>query len=92
MPRSKEITTFLHDTPLRTAQHALWAIKYLSLEDLVPHLKPYIGNDLSWWVGAYPPGLELIDEPLRQHIRMKTEQYLPWMENPFTLETIDLEI
>ncbi|MDA8557038.1 DUF6395 domain-containing protein [Candidatus Poseidoniales archaeon] len=91
-PRSKEITTFLHDTPLRTAQHALWAIKYLRLEDHVPHLKPYIENDLSWWEKAYSPGLELIDEPLRQHIRGKTEQYLQWMENPFTLETIHLEI
>jgi hypothetical protein len=47
---------------------------------------------LSWWEKAYSPGLELIDEPLRQHIRGKTEQYLQWMENPFTLETIHLEI
>ena len=92
VPTSKEITTFLHDTPLRTAQHALWAIKYLKLESLVPHLISHIKEDLSWWEKAYAPGLELIDEPLRQHIRVKTEQYLKWMESPFLLESIDIEI
>jgi hypothetical protein len=91
-PYSKEVTTFLNAPHLRTAQHALWALKVQGLEHLAPHLKPHIAEDLDWWQQAYPTGLELIDEPLRSHIRSRTEDYLQWMDKPYTLETIDLDV
>jgi len=91
-PYSKEVTTFLNAPHLRTAQHALWALKVQDLEHLAPHLKPHIAKNLDWWTQAYPAGLELVDEPLRSHIRSRTENYLEWMEEPFTLETIDLDV
>jgi hypothetical protein len=70
----------------------LWALKVQDLEHLAPHLKPHIAEDLEWWQQAYPTGLELIDEPLRSHIRSRTEDYLQWMDKPYTLETIDLDV
>ena len=86
------MTTFLNAPHLRTAQHALWALKVQDLEHLAPHLKPHIAKNLDWWTQAYPAGLELIDEPLRSHIHSCTEDYLRWMDKPFTLETIDLDV
>jgi hypothetical protein len=91
-PTSKEITTFLNSTPLRTAQHALWALKKQNLEHLAPHLIPHIGSDLSWWEKAYPKGLEIISETLRDGVRERTEMYLPWMEKPYSLESVNLDI
>ncbi len=91
-PSSKEITTFLNTSPLRTGQHALWALKVQQLEYLAPHLIPFIEEDLSWWGRAYSPGLELIDQPLRDSLRSETEKYLGWMEEPFSLEAIKLDI
>ena len=92
LPNSDEITTFLHTAPLRTAQHALWALKTQGLEDLAPHLKPHIGDDLTWWEQAYPPGVEIIPESLKKHIVAQTEIYLQWMEKPYLLETINLDL
>jgi len=91
-PHSKEVTSFLNGSHLRSGQHALWALKVQDLEHLAPHLKPHIAEDLDWWQHAYPMGLELIDEPLRCHIRSRTEDYLQWMDKPYTLETIDLDV
>ncbi len=91
-PKSKEITTFLNTTPLRTAQHALWALKKQDLENLAPHLIQFIEEDLSWWEQAYPKGLEIIDQPLRAHIKEKTEDKIDWMSKPFKLESVDLKV
>ena len=91
-PNSKEITKFLNTTPLRTAQHVLWALKKQNLGHLVPHLAPYMESDLSWWEQAYPKGLEIICEELRDGIKNETELYLTWMEKPYRLESVYLDI
>ena len=91
-PSSKEISHFLNTSPLRTGQHALWALKVQYLEYLAPHLIPFIEEDLSWWERAYSPGLELIDQPLKDYLRSETEKYLGWMKEPFSLEAIKLDI
>ena len=41
---SKEISFFLNKKPLRTAQHALWALKVQGLENLAPHLSVHINE------------------------------------------------
>ena len=91
-PTSKEITQFLNSKPLRTAQHALWALQKQNLEHLAPHLIPHIGVDLSWWEQAYPKGLELLEPNLRNQIKENTEKYLAWMEQPYMLESIQLDV
>lgn len=91
-PSSKEISHFLNKKPLRTAQHALWALKVQGLENLAPHLSDHIAEDLSWWNKAYQPGLELIDEPLRSFIDKRTTSYLEWMAEPHALISVDLDV
>ena len=89
---SKEITQFLNSKPLRTAQHALWALQKQNLEHLAPHLSSHIDDDLSWWEQAYPKGLEILEPHLRSHIMEKTEKYLEWMKEPYSLEKVDLNV
>ena len=91
-PTSKEISIFLNKKPLRTAQHALWALKVQGLEHLAPHLKEHIAEDLSWWDKAYKPGLNLIKEPLRSAVKKKTDSYLEWMAEPYALVMVDLDV
>jgi hypothetical protein len=91
-PTSTEIQTFLNTTPLRTAQHALWALKTQDLGHLVPHLAPFLEADLSWWEQAYRPGLALIDEQWRTGVEERTTGYLNWMEEPAPLEGVDLQV
>jgi hypothetical protein len=91
-PHSKEITTFLSAKPLRTAQHALWALKEQNLIHLAPQFSDLIKLDLSWWREAYPPGLEIIDRTWRVGIQEKTQEYLSWMRSPFLLADVDLDI
>lgn len=91
-PNAKEITKFLNTTPLRTAQHVLWALKKQKLEHIAPHLSPHIESDLSWWEQAYPKGLQIICEKLRSGVQEKTELYLSWMEEPYHLESVSLDI
>ena len=89
-PTSKEISIFLNKKPLRTAQHALWALKVQGLEHLAPHLAEHIADDLSWWDKAYEPGLDLIEEPLRSVVKEKTDTYLERMTEPYALVEVDL--
>ena len=89
-PTSKEISIFLNKKPLRTAQHALWALKVQGLEHLAPHLAKHIADDLSWWDKAYEPGLNLIEEPLRSVVKEKTDTYLERMTEPYALVEVDL--
>ena len=89
-PTSKEISIFLNKKPLRTAQHALWALKVQGLEHLAPHLAEHIADDLSWWDKAYEPGLNLIEEPLRSVVKEKTDTYLERMTEPYALVEVDL--
>lgn len=91
-PQSTEIQTFLNTTPLRTAQHALWALKTQNLVDLAPHLAPCLEEDLSWWVQAYRPGLALLDERWRAGVEANTEAHLTWMTDPAPLESVDLNL
>jgi len=91
-PASTEIQTFLNTAPLRTAQHALWALKTQDLAHLVPHLVPFMEDDLSWWEHAYRPGLALIDEQWRTGVEERTTAYLKWMEEPAPLEGVDLQV
>ena len=73
---SHEISTFLSQRPLRTAQHALWALKNLGLEDLVPDLQPLLKEDLGWWESAFEPGFELIPDPWRAEVESRTRALL----------------
>ena len=91
-PTSKEISIFLDKKPLRTAQHALWALKVQSLEHLAPHLAEHIADDLSWWDKAYEPGLDLIEKSLRSVVKEKTDTYLEWMTKPYALVEVDLDV
>lgn len=91
-PTSKEITQFLNSKPLRTAQHALWALQKQNLENLAPHLTPHIDGDLSWWEQAYPKGLEILKPYLRSHVKENTEKYLTWMGEPYPLEKVNLNV
>jgi hypothetical protein len=76
--------------PLRSAQHALWAIQVQEFEHLVEHLAPYLKEDLSWWVQIYEPGLKLISEQLREIIKTNTMKYLSMMDQPYLLESVNL--
>lgn len=89
---SKEILTFLNKSPLRTGFHVLWATKQQGLEKLAPHLTPYLDEDFSWWIKAYPPGLDLINHSLNSPIIRNTEIYLDWMNPPFQLESTQIDI
>lgn len=91
-PNSTEIQTFLNTTPLRTAQHALWALQTQNLTHLTPHLGPWLKDDFSWWEQAYRPGLALIDEQWRTCVEERTTGYLKWMETPAPLEGVDLQV
>ena len=76
--------------PLRSAQHALWAIQVQEFEHFVEHLAPYLKEDLSWWVQIYEPGLTLISEQLREIIKTNTMKYLSMMDQPYSLESVNL--
>mgnify|MGYP001566240416 CR=1 FL=1 len=87
---STEIQTFLNKRPLRTAMHAIWAIKKMSLEHLIPDLEYLVTQDLSWWEGYYPPGLEILPEDLSGHIKGKLESMIRPMSQPYQLENVNL--
>ena len=87
---SKEISTILAERPMRTAQHALWAIQILEAEDIVPDLSEQLEKDLSWWEKAYPKGLELIPQNHRDFIENKTNEYLQWMDDVTILENTNI--
>jgi len=67
-------------------------LKVQRLEHLAPHLREHIADDLSWWDKAYEPGLQLINEDLRDIVETKTTTYLEWMKEPYALESIDLDV
>ena len=89
-PHSKEIQILLNKMPLRTAQHALWAIQTLNLEHLVPHLSDELKWSLDWWEEAYRPGLDLIQQPWRNVVQERTEKWLPYMQNEKMLQCVNL--
>lgn len=90
--QSTEIQSFLSMKPLRTAQHALWAIQSMGLEDSVPHLKEHLNKSLDWWESFYPPGLDLMNEPLRSYVEKRTRDYLNPMTRPYQLELVELDL
>ena len=87
---SHEISTFLSRRPLRTAMHALWAVKKMNLEHVLPDLQHLLKDDMEWWERYYPPGLEIVPIELREHIENRLNHYLKPMESPYALEEIDL--
>ena len=89
-PNSTEIQKFLNTVPLRTAQHALWAIQTQKLENLVPHLSSELDCSLEWWEAAYRPGIELISEPWKSIVKKRTEEMIPYMDQPELLQDVDL--
>jgi len=90
--QSNEIQSFLSMKPLRTAQHALWAIQTMGLQDSVPHLEEYLMASLKWWEEYYPPGLDLMNEPLRSYVEDRTRDYLNPMTQPYQLELVKLDL
>ena len=89
-PNSTEIQKFLNSSPLRTAQHALWAIQIQKLDYLVPHLSKELENNFQWWELAYAPGIELISEPWKRTVKERTEQMIRYMGTPPLLHDVDL--
>jgi len=88
--KAREIQTFLNRTPLPTATHALWALKEMNLEAEVPHLSDLLSNDFSWWTKVYPPSESMHPVDWKPKINEKLSLYLDEMEQPYTLETINL--
>ena len=75
LTKEREIKTFLRARPLRTAQHALWAIQSMDLEHLVPDLAlacrgPFLVEE------AYRPGLDLIPFPWREEVEARTREHV----------------
>lgn len=89
-PNSIEIQKFLNTAPLRTAQHALWAVQIQRLESLVPHLSPLLTEPLGWWEKAYKPGLELISEPWKTVVQKRTEEMISYMNQPEIIHEVNL--
>lgn len=87
---SHEISTYLQKRPLRTAMHALWAIKKMNLEHLAPDLKNQLQQDFSWWENYYPPGLEILPVDLRQPIEKSLNKNLEVMKDFNELTKINL--
>lgn len=87
---SHEISTYLQKRPLRTAMHALWAIKKMNLEHLVPDLKSQLQQDFSWWENYYPPGLEILPIDLKQTIERRLIENLKIMDNQNILQEVNL--
>jgi len=88
--KSKEIQMFLNRTPMPTAMHALWSLQTQSLGHQVPHLRPLLDQSLTWWENYYPPGLDLIGTHLRESVEKNTIKYLQPMEQPYSLEQVNL--
>ncbi len=90
--KSREIKTFLRSRPLRTAQHALWAIQSMNVEHLVPDLAHLLEEDLSWWEEAYAPGLELIPSKWREGVEERTREYsLQILDEDSPLSRVDIK-
>ena len=70
--------------------HALWAIKKMNLEHLVPDLKSQLQQDFSWWEDYYAPGLEILPSELRKIIQNNLEFYLQVLEDTSPLVTMNL--
>ena len=70
--------------------HALWAIKKMNLEHLVPDLKPLLEQDFSWWEDYYLPGLELLPIDLRETIRKRLSEYLELMDDHSKLTNVSI--
>lgn len=70
--------------------HALWAIKKMNLEHLVPDLKPLLEQDFPWWEDYYPPGLELLPIDLRETVEGNLKLNLKKMKDTTKLTSIDL--
>jgi hypothetical protein len=45
---------------------------------------------LTWWENYYPPGLDLIGTHLRESVEKNTMKYLQPMEQPYSLEQVNL--
>jgi hypothetical protein len=87
---SHEISIYLQKRPLRTAMHALWAIKIMNIEHLVPDLKTQLEQDFSWWEDYYSPGLELLPIDLREFIEGNLKLNLEIMRDRSKLTNINL--
>jgi hypothetical protein len=87
---SYEISTYLQKRPLRTAMHALWAIKNMNLEHLVPDLKHLLHQDFSWWEDYYAPGIDMLPPDLRENIERNLKLNLEVMTDDSCLISINL--
>ena len=86
---SREIATFLQKRPIRSGLHAIWAVKKMRLDYLLPDLQHLLHQDLAWWEQYYPPGLEIVPADLKEHIMERLNHYLEPMPPPYPLEDID---
>jgi len=86
---STEIQAYLNRRPIPTATHALWTLKTMNLEEHVPDLTHLFEQDFSWWTQVYPPAFELLPMPWRKEIQSSIMSFLPSMQKPYVLETIN---
>jgi len=70
--------------------HALWAIKKMNLQHLVPDLKGLFEMDFSWWEDYYTPGLEILPIDLRQTIGKRLNENLEVMNDHNKLAEVNL--
>ena len=70
-----------------TTTHVLWALQTMGLEEKTPYLSELLDKDYSWWVGYYPPALELLQTDYREYISNSINEVLEPMEEPYALET-----
>ena len=84
---SREIQIFLRKSPMPTTTHVLWALQTMGLEEETPYLSELLDKDYSWWVGFYPPALELLHPDHRDYISNSIKQVLVPMDEPYALES-----
>ena len=86
---SNEIKEFLQKRPMPTATNAIWVLKEMNLEYLIPDLYNLTSLDLSWWTMAYPPAKEIIPSRWRNEIWTNILSYLREMPEPYLISEVN---
>ncbi len=84
-----EIQTYLNKRPIPTATHALWALQIMGHEDQLTDLSHLFESDYNWWIMAYPPGFDLLQDRWRLSIETRILSILPTMPKPYKLDNIN---
>ena len=72
-----------------TATNAIWVLKEMNLEHLIPDMANLTSLDLSWWTMAYPPAKEIIPSRWRNEIWTNILSYLREMPEPYLISEVN---